>query len=287
MGMALVRGGLIGAALLSAGVAAAEVRLEYSGGTTYGVVIVPTWRGPWTPTGNVTPLVLNPTGDMSSDSMPGWDGSESVLTAWIRPGTQTVEKAVGSAQGWQQLAPWSAEGGIGQPIVDVVDGGWGVTWQSQDSNGMHVWCGGVGTQGGEAIPQVVAEGRLVGTWTIEGELWIVTSEGSGQALQLTQVTLAFVPTQPLPISAVYRPGPIGMIGMTPLLTADIRLHGVTGASGQPLLVVTWWKTPRTLSWVVVGENDVVQTERSLTSTSTAVHPDKLIDAALRDASRIR
>ena len=287
MGKALVRGGLMAAALLSAGVVAAEVRLQYAGGTTYDVVVVPTWRGPWTPTGNVTPLVLNPTGDLSGDSMPGWDGSESVLTAWLRPITETVEKAVGSAQGWQQLAPWPADGGIGQPIVDEVDGGWGVTWQSQDSTGLHVWCAGIGSEGGEAIPQVVADGRLVGTWVIEGELWIVTTEGTGQSLQLTHVSLAFVPTQPLPISAIYRPGPIGMIGMTPLLTADIRLHGAVGASGQPLLVVTWWKAPRTLSWVVVGEHDVVQSERNLSSTSTAVRPEKLLEAALRDASKIR
>jgi hypothetical protein len=285
MGKALLRGGVLMTALLSASVAGAEVRLEYSGGTTYDVVIVPTWRGPWTPTGNVTPLVLNPSGDLSGDSMPGWDGNDEVLAAWIRPGSQTIEKATGSAQGWSQLAPWPAEGAIGQPIVDLVSGGWGVTWQTQDSSGLHVTCGGIGLQGGEAVPQVVVDGHLVGTWALDGELWIITSAEGGQGLHLTHVVFAFVPTQPLPISAVFSQGPVGML-VTPLEGADVRMHGVSGANGQSLLVLTWWKGPRTLAWVVVANAGVAQGQREMSATS-GWHPDRLVDAARRDAAKVR
>ena len=133
------RGGLILCIAIAVALAApvrAEVRLIDDAASSRLVVDVTTTpRGPWTPTGGVTARVLNPSGDLFGDSMPGWDTRiTSVQAAWIRPGSGAVSRALGFAPGWISIEPIPSPGAVGAPLVDVLTGGWTVTWQASAVN---------------------------------------------------------------------------------------------------------------------------------------------------------
>lgn len=302
------------AAALLAPPGLAEVRLvETAPDGTLSVDILSTPRGPWTPTGSVTAQVLNPSGDLFGDTMPGWDArGPSVLSAWIRPGSGVLYRSLGFAPGWSPVAPILSPGAYGQPVVDTLTGGWSVTWQqSLGLDAQRILVTGTLPDGRAVDPIVAADGTLVGTSPNGNYLFVVSVDRAGY-MWSTTIAFAFVPTQPIPIqlSIVGRtqlgrgPGGGGFMGgggslggaggsgslsdaagSDVLAQVDPRVIDIVGRDGEPSVLVTWWSEPGVLNAVEVGDDGPRLPASSLTANGSDRHPERLVDRAIRQAER--
>lgn len=291
------------AAAFQASPASAEVRLveEYAGGPL-AVEIASTPRGPWTPTGSVTERVLNPHGDLFGDGMPGWDSrGEIVLSAWFRPGAAILQRALGEASGWDPLAGITASGAQGQPIVDVLTGGWAVAWQESDAGGNRVMLTGTDVDGRAATPLHVAGGLLVGTSPSGNLLQVISLDPATGRLWCTTVAFAFVPTQPIPIQLeivsviMLRTGGLPVGGPAPqggsgrrdrpgdIGSLDPRLHDVMKDDGQVVGVVTWWEDDRLHAVEISGGEATVRAVSRKARTSA--DRDAILEATLAEIAQ--
>jgi hypothetical protein len=296
--------GIALAALLSSSLAMGEVRLAEDATGALSVEISSTPRGPWTPTGSVTDLVLNPSGDLFGDSMPGWDSRGSrLLSAWIRPGSGILHRSLGTEPGWRQLVAISSPGAQGQPVVDDLDGGWAVTWQQADAAGSRVLVTGTTVDGIAVDPLLVSGGLLVGT-SPSGDLLHVITMDASRVLWCTTVSFSFIPTQPIPIQLsivgrvrLGRSGQAGGYGPQSPGNGPGRLErGTVEVVAPPLVVdvlrddgssvgvVTWWGDDGRLHGVDLGADGPSLPGLALEARPGKAHADAALDALLLEAS---
>ena len=272
-------------ALLAAGAAVAEVRLvESAADGALTVEISSTPRGPWTPTGSVTDDILNPSGDLLGDGMPGWDTRGSrVLSAWIRPGSSALHRSLGTSPGWDGLPATPSPGAQGQPVVDVLDGGWGITWQSVNLSASSVLITGTTPEGVGVAPLLVSGGVLVGTTPAGNLIHVITMDNGTGQLWCTTVSFSFIPTQPIPIQlSIIGRVRLGRGGALPNFDppvpnagngngwgrrdepfADPRVQDVLKADGSFVGLVTWWGADGELHGVEIGANGPTLPGRSM------------------------
>lgn len=290
------------AAVLAATAALAEVRLVGgAGGQELAVEIATTPRGPWTPTGEVNDRVLNPSGDLFGDSMPGWDTrGDHVLSAWIRPGDGMLQRAFGEEPGWAPLLEVGAPGAVGQPVVDVLQDGWSVAWQEVDSSEDRVLITGTALDGEVAPPLFVHEGRLLGTWATGHLVHVITLNVQTGALTSTTVSFAFVPTQPIPIQlqiieivALRHGGDLGGGLLKPNGKplrhpaqdglSDPRIHERERRDGSGVGLVTWWEG-KDLHGVEMGDDGPILPGLTLHLRGSSTTREDLLEQILAEMS---
>lgn len=225
------------------GAARAEVRLAAAAsGEGLQVEVVTTMLGPWTPTGPVSAVVLNPVGDLTGDSMPGWANGSLALAAWNRPVTGTLDQAIGSAGGWQRLPARTLPGTFGTPLVDPLTGGWTVTVQVVDPTGPHVRIFGTTPTGLGTEVKRVGSGQLLGTVRGGSITWVLVLHPASGRIGATPAWLSYVPTQPIPIEIVL--GREILLGQTAPCAAcsDLQSRAIESRPDEGGTLLTWWSS---------------------------------------------
>ena len=300
--------GIALAAMLCPGLALAEVRLLEDTSGVLSVEVDSTPRGPWTPMGSVTSVILNPSGDLFGDGMPGWDSRGSrVLSAWIRPGSGILHRSLGTSPGWRPLNPIASPGAQGQPVVDDLTDGWGITWQQAATAGAQVLVTGTTVDGIEVAPIVVSTGTLIGTSPAGNLLQVITLEGGTGYLWCTTVSFSFIPTQPIPISlqivARVRLGRSGLtggfgaptsqgqgqgLGRRELRAIEVveppRVLDVLRRDGTTAGLVTWWGEDGDLHGVALASEGPVLPGLVIAWRPGRSHAEDALDALLAQVS---
>lgn len=265
----------------------AEVRLETRSGVEPEVSVIVTPSGPWSPTSVVTSVVLNPDGDLIGDTPPGWNSrGAKALAAWSRPTEGAIELAIGQEDQWTPLTALTAPNTFRQPMVDALAMTWTVTWQQDEAGRPSVWVASVSDDGHVGEPRFVSDGVLVGTVPGLMSLHVLVHHPATGILEWIEVDISYVPTQPIPIEL--RPGggiQVGDAGRNSLLgscsaCAELRLQEAQRTSG-PTTILSWWSNASTLNTVEMGARGPVFPVRVSVSRTSAVHPPRLLEDAVR------
>lgn len=265
----------------------AEVRLETRSGTEPEVAVIVTPQGPWSPTSVVTSVVLNPDGDLIGDTQPGWNSrGAKALAAWARPTDGSVELAIGFEEHWTSLQAIEAPGTYRQPMVDALALAWTVTWQQEEAGRSTVWVSSVSDEAQVGEPRYVADGILVGTVPGMMSLHVLVHHPDTGILEWIEVSISYVPTQPIPIELWPGGGvELGDAGIRSLMgscaaCAELRFHELE-RNNAPTTALTWWTNAGTLHSVEIGSRGPVFPVRLSISRGSTIHPPRLVEDALR------
>lgn len=235
----------------------AEVRLESQNGRGHGseeplrLEVIPTQTGPWTLIGSLDPSVLNPTGDLHGDGLPGDSARLDVLlAAWTRPGEEQVLLSAGRDGGWDWLRHVETESPVGTPSVDAAGGGWIVTWQRGGAL-PAVLVVSVTLDGRLSVPEQVADGWLVGTApTADGRgIYVLSMTPDGEPT-VTRVVWS-VPSVPSPVEIGWR---VPLDPFPGWSDAPDRLPVLHAADGE--VFAGWWLDEETFVLAHVGAEGV-------------------------------
>jgi hypothetical protein len=134
------------ACVLAASAARADVRVSHDEAEpALDVQLAP--AGPWSLLRPYDATVLNPTGDLHGDGLPGSASrDELLLAAWTRPETSHLMVSRWEGARWEWLPSITAPAALGVPRVSPLGDGWALTWQATS----------------EGVPVVVAAGASAG-----------------------------------------------------------------------------------------------------------------------------
>jgi hypothetical protein len=270
---------LLAAALAPWGAPAsrAEVRLRSEGPDGAEVQVQASPRGVWSPTGGVDAHVLNPTGDLLGDGMPGtWTRGAEARVAWFRPLTSEIVVAEWTGDAWRDVARLEAAAALGAPRVGELDGAVLVVWMERAADGTTAVQAGVVASDGRV--QHAAEwphAVLLGMTSVEGVAVV------GVAERLPGGSFDVVLSSPIrnPAEPIFWRAPTFL----ETIDASALVPGVTllsGDSGSHALVA-WWPDQRTLHFVLLDAGVGVGPVHELRSRGEAAYSPALVNEARR------
>lgn len=273
------------AALLAAGVARAEVRLDSrSAGPGPALQVLPASSGLWTPIGPIDDALLNPTGDLTGDGAPAWAAWASGLdVAWVRGGADVVVVSTADRRGWIARQELAAENALGTPIVASWRRGLLIAWRSLNPTGGEEvrlsWITRDERGGLIERDRLRFDGLLVGTLQQDDTLHVLLLDGGA----LKDVVLR-IPTPPIDVLDRWEvPVDVLLTGRTTALVTPQWLQrlGLALHDDPRGAALSWWSAPRELSFVELDENGPALPVERLTAERGPERPEKLVREAIR------